>query len=336
MFRSFAHRLSTDTADLPDEGPLASFAGATAWLNSEPLTPEALRGKVVAVDFWTYTCVNWLRTLPYVRAWASKYRDQGLVVIGAHTPEFRFEHGIENVRESLTWFSVDWPVAQDNDYAVWRAFNNHYWPALYLADANGRIRYHHFGEGEYAMTEMAIQRLLMDSGASDVDQDLVMVEPTGLEVPADWRYVQSPETYVGYGQASGFANQDDAAFDRSHLYAPFTLGPNEWYLAGRWTVAHHAGIVDEPGARIAFRFHARDLNLVMAPAVRGESVPFRVTLDGQALAAAHGDDTDESGNGILNDQRTYQLIRQSGAIDWRTAEIQFESAGAEAYCFTFG
>ena len=336
LVRSLAHRLAGENLELPDEGVLASFAGATAWLNSAPLTPEGLRGKVVLVDFWTYTCVNWLRTLPYVRAWATKYRAQGLVVVGAHTPEFGFEHDLDNVRDSLGWFKVDWPVAQDNDYGVWRAFNNHFWPALYLADAQGRIRYHHFGEGEYAATEMAIQQLLMAAGATDVDQNLVMVEPHGLEVAADWRVVQSGETYVGYGQSSGFANEDVAAFDRAHVYAPRTLRLNEWALTGNWTVTEHAGVVNEPRARVSFRFHARDLNLVMAPSTRGAALPFRVTLDGAPLGEAHGDDADADGTGTLSDQRTYQLIRQPGVVIDRTAEIEFLAAGAEAYCFTFG
>jgi len=336
LVRSLAHRLAGDNLELPDEGALATFAGATAWLNSAPLTPEALRGKVVLVDFWTYTCVNWLRTLPYVRAWATKYRDQGLVVVGAHTPEFPFEHDLDNVRDSLGWFKVDWPIAQDNDYGVWRAFSNHFWPAVYLADAQGRIRYHHFGEGEYAATEMAIQRLLMAAGVTDVDQNLVMVEPHGLEVPADWRVVQSGETYVGYGQASGFANEDAAAFNQAHVYTPRTLRLNEWALDGDWTVTEHAGVVHAPGAKVSFHFHARDLNLVMAPAQRGAALPFRVTLDGAPLGAAHGDDTDTDGNGMLSEQRTYQLIRQPGVITDRTAEIEFLVEGAEAYCFTFG
>src|SRR3954451_6477874 len=223
---SFAHRLATDVADLPVEGRLPSFEGATAWLNSEPLTPESLRGRVVLVDFWTYTCVNWLRTLPYVREWAHKYRDAGLTVVGVHTPEFGFEHSLDNVSKSLGWFGVDWPVAQDNDFGVWRAFDNHYWPALYLADREGRRRYHHFGEGEYAMAEMAIQQLLADSGTAQFDRNLVMAEPRGLEVPADWRFVQSGETYLGYEQAIGYVD------------TPRTLHLNEWSLSGDWTVGH--------------------------------------------------------------------------------------------------
>ena len=271
-----------------------------------------------------------------MRAWANKYRDQGLVVVGAHTPEFRFEHDLDNVRDSLTWFKVDWPVAQDNDYGIWRAFDNHYWPAIYLADADGQIRFQHFGEGEYPATEMAIQQLLMDAGATDIDQELVMVDPHGLEVSADWRQVQSPETYVGYGQATGSANEDPAAFDRPTVYSPVSIGLNEWFLEGNWTAARHAGIANEPGAKIGFRFHARDLNLVMGPAARGGSGGFRVTLDGQPLGDSHGEDATADGRGTLNAQRTYQLIRQVGPITERTAQIEFLAPGAEAYCFTFG
>jgi thiol-disulfide isomerase/thioredoxin len=325
LFRSLAHHLAGDEAPLPIEGRLAPFKGATSWLNSEPLTPEALKGRVVLVDFWTYTCVNWLRTLPYVRAWARKYRDAGLTVIGAHTPEFGFEHDVDNVRASLGWFDVDWPVAVDSDYGVWRAFDNHYWPAVYLADADGNLRYHHFGEGEYVMTEMAIQQLLAEAGASNFDTDLVMVEPRGLELSADWRVVQSGETYLGYGQASGFANEDLAAYDQPHQYTATRLRLNEWALTGNWTAARHAALLNEAGGRVAFRFRARDVNLVMAPATKGQSVPFRLFLDGQP-----------AGSGVLSDARTYQLIRQSGSVAERTFEIEFEAPDVEVYCFTFG
>jgi thiol-disulfide isomerase/thioredoxin len=336
LIRSFAHRLGGDAAGLPDEGGLASFERATTWLNSAPLTPAGLRGRVVLVDFWTYTCVNWLRTLPYIRAWAHKYADDGLTVVGVHTPEFGFEHDVENVVRQSAALGVDWPVAVDNDYGVWRAFANHFWPALYLADADGRLRYHHFGEGEYAMSEMAIQQLLRDGGATDLKQDLVTVEPQGLEVVADWRTLQSAETYVGYGQSSGFAQQSVAAFDQPREYAAVPLRLNEWALAGSWTVARHAGISDAAGARIAFRFQARDVNLVMSPARLGNAIPFRVRLDGQPPAGANGGDADTDGGGVLDEQRTYQLIRQRGPIDERVFEIEFLAAGAEAYCFTFG
>ena len=224
LLRSLAHRLAGDAAELPVEGRLASFEGATGWLNSEPLTPEGLRGRVVLVDFWTYTCINWIRTLPYVRAWAAKYADAGLTIVGVHTPEFGFERDLDNIVAHTRGFGVEYPVAIDSDYGVWQAFANHFWPAVYLADAEGRIRFHHFGEGEYAMTEMVIQQLLIDAGAEDVDQDLVEVEPRGLEVAADWRTLRSPETYTGYGQSTGFASDDVAAFDRPHVYAASARG----------------------------------------------------------------------------------------------------------------
>jgi thiol-disulfide isomerase/thioredoxin len=337
LIRSIAHRLAGDLLALPDEGRLASFDGATTWLNSEPLTPEGLRGRVVLVDFWTYTCVNWLRTLPYIRAWAGKYRDAGLTVIGVHTPEFGFERDIDNVVAHTRTFGVEYPIAVDSDYAVWRNFANHFWPAVYIADAAGRIRHHHFGEGEYAQTEMVIQQLLLDAGANEIDQGLVAVEPRGLEVAAEWRTLQSPETYAGYGQSTGFASQDVAAFDKPRVYAAQARLPlNYWDLSGNWTFARHAAILNQPGGRIAFRFHARDLNLVMGPASRGESIPFRVYLDGEIAAESNGSDVEPDGSGSLNDQRTYQLIRQPGVIAERTFEIEFLEAGAEAYCFTFG
>ena len=337
LLRSIAHRLAGEQVALPVEGHLARFDGATGWLNSEPLTPEGLRGRVVLVDFWTYTCVNWLRTLPYIRAWAAKYRDAGLTVVGVHTPEFGFERDVDNVVAAVRDFRVDHPVAIDSAYGVWSAFANHYWPAVYIADAEGRLRYHHFGEGEYAATEMVIQQLLMDAGVDGVDQDLVAVEPVGLEVAADWRTLGSPETYVGYGQSSGFAQEEVARFDEPQAYAlPARLSLNQWALAGEWVVARHAGLLRAPGGRIAFRFHARDVNLVMGPASRGTAVPFRVLLDGQSVGAEHGTDVDDAGNGAVDEQRTYQLIRQPGPIAERTFEIAFTAAGVEAYCFTFG
>ena len=336
MLRSLIHRPAGEGAALADEGALAPFTRANSWLNSSPLTPDGLRGRVVVVDFWTYTCVNWLRTLPYVRAWAAKYRLAGLTVVGVHTPEFGFEHDLDNVTKMSERLGVDWPVAVDNDYGVWQAFNNHYWPALYLADAGGRIRYHHFGEGEYAMSEMVIQQLLAEAGAADVDRELVNVEPVGLEVAADWRTLQSPETYVGYGQASGFTQQASARFDTPADYTAVAVRLNDWALSGNWTVARHAGIANRAGARIAFRFHARDVNLVMGPAERGTAIPFRVLLDGLPLGEAAGVDADPDGRGLLNEQRTYQLIRQPGPVAERTVEVEFDDAGAEAYCFTFG
>ena len=337
LLRSLAHRVAGDTADLPVEGHFASFDGATGWLNSEPLTPEGLRGRVVLVDFWTYTCINWLRTLPYVRAWSTKYAAAGLTVVGVHTPEFGFERDLDNIVEQARNFGVDYPIAIDSQYGVWGAFANHFWPAVYLADEQGRIRFHHFGEGEYAMTEMVIQQLLIDAGAQDIDQDLVAVEPRGLEVAADWRTSESSETYTGYGQSTSFASDDVAAFDRPHVYAARQGLPlNYWDLSGNWTVARHAAILNETGGRIAFQFHARDVNLVMGPASKGAAIPFRVYLDGQVADGAHGTDVEPSGGGTVTDQRTYQLIRQTGEIADRRFEIEFLDAGLEAYCFTFG
>ena len=283
MIRSVAHRLAGDRPDLPVEGRLPSFDGATGWLNSEPLTPEGLRGRVVLVDFWTYTCVNWLRTLPYIRAWVEKYADQGLTVIGVHTPEFGFEHDVDNVSAQARDLRVEYPIALDNDYGVWTAFANHFWPAVYLADAEGRIRYHHFGEGEYAMTEMVIQQLLMDAGADGIDQDLVSVDPRrpgGRRRLADAALIRDLRR-VWPERGLRLRGRRDA-FDEPHRYELPPLRLNQWGLSGTWTVARHAGLSHEPGGRVAFRFQARDLNLVMGPAVRGASVPFRVLLDGDA------------------------------------------------------
>jgi thiol-disulfide isomerase/thioredoxin len=334
--RSIAHRLAGDAVELPVEGELASFEGATGWLGSEPLTPAGMRGRVVLVDFWTYTCVNWLRTVPYVRAWASKYAPAGLTVIGVHTPEFGFEHELENVVLHARRLGVDYPVAIDSDYRVWRAFGNHYWPAVYLADAEGRIRFHHFGEGEYAMTEMAIQRLLVDAGAAGLDEELVTVEPRGLEVAADWGTLRSPETYLGYAQSTGFASPDPVWDERHSYVVPSTLGLNEWAVSGRWTLAGHAAVAHEPGCRIAVRFHARDVNLVMGPVTKGPAIPFKVSLDGRPAEDALGTDVPAGTEGVVTTQRTYQLVRQVGPITDRTLEIEFLEGGIEAYCLTFG
>jgi thiol-disulfide isomerase/thioredoxin len=337
LLRSIAHRLSGDTVDLPVESHLPSFEGATGWLNSGPLAPEGVRGRVVLVDFWTYTCVNWLRTLPYVRAWAAKYGREGLTVVGVHTPEFGFERDVDNIVTQSRVFGVEYPIAVDSDYRVWRAFANHFWPAIYLADTEGRIRYHHFGEGEYAMTEMAIQQLLLDAGAAEVDQGLVSVDPQGLEVAADYRSLRSPETYLGYGQASGFASPDGLQEDRAYDYpAPTRLGLNYWAPTGTWTITDRAAVLAEPGGRIAFRFQARDVNLVMGPAKRGTAIRYRVSLDGQPANGAQGSDVERDGDGTVTGQRTYQLIRQPAEIGERTFEIEFLDAGVEAYCFTFG
>jgi thiol-disulfide isomerase/thioredoxin len=337
LIRSIVHRLAGEEVPLGVEGRLASFEGATEWLNSDPLTPEDLRGRVVLVDFWTYTCVNWLRTLPHLRARAAKYQGDGLTVIGVHTPEFGFEGDIDNVIAQARTLGVEYPIAVDSDYAVWSAFANHFWPALYIADAEGQIRFHHFGEGEYPMTEMVIQQLLRDAGADGIDQDLVMVDARGLEVAADWQTLQSPETYVGYNQSTGFAQEGAASFDEPRVYTlPELLRLNEWGLSGSWTVAGHAAVLIEPGGRIAFQFHARDLNLVMGPSSHGASIPFQVFLDAKLATDAHGTDVGPDGSGVVSEQRTYQLIRQPGAIGDHRFEVEFSDAGVEAYCFTFG
>jgi thiol-disulfide isomerase/thioredoxin len=305
-------------------GPLSSLAGATTWLNAPPLTAEGLRGKVVLVDFCTYTCVNWLRTLPDVRAWAEKYGPHGLVVIGAHTPEFAFEHDVENVRRALAAMRVTYPIAVDNEYAIWNGFSNQYWPALYLLDAQGAIRFTHFGEGAYDESERMIQQALDAAGARGFSQEMVKVEARGLEVSADWNDVESGETYLGSDQTERFVR--NAA----------RLRLNEWSVMGDWTLGRKAVALHKPNGKILYRFHARDVNLVMGPAVRGTSPRFVVRLDGAAPANAQGADVDGQGQGVVTEQRTYQLIRQQRPIVDRQFDIEFLDAGVEAFCFTFG
>jgi thiol-disulfide isomerase/thioredoxin len=324
-------------AKLRAETRLPGFDGATDWLNSEPLTPEGLRGRIALVDFWTYTCINWLRTLGYVRAWHEKYRDQGLVVVGVHTPEFPFERDADNVRWAAKYQRVEYPIALDPDYAVWRAFANNYWPAVYIADAEGRIRHNHFGEGGYIECEMAVQMLLREAGRSDVPEGLVSVGDEGFEAQADWQTLGSPETYLGYQQAQNFVSADGAEFDEPHDFAvPDRLERNQWALAGNWTFGPGASVLNEADGRLVFRFHARDVNLVMGPPEGGSSIPFRVAVDGEPPDDAHGIDVDAGGNGTLDRPRLHQLIRESGSITDRTVEISFLAPGAEAYCFTFG
>jgi thiol-disulfide isomerase/thioredoxin len=333
----FGERRHHGPAPLSDEGHLPGFDGATGWLNSPPLTSEGLRGNVVLVDFWTYTCINWLRTLGYVRAWAETYRDHGLVVIGVHTPEFPFERDEDNVREAAKDMKVEYPIALDSDYAVWRAFGNHYWPAVYTADADGRIRHHHFGEGAYMECERVIQQLLRESGRADVADDLVSVVPDGLEAQADWTHLESPETYLGYEQAQNFASSGRPRLDEPHTYeVPDVMRLNDWALSGDWTIGSRASVLNEADGRIAFRFHARDVHLVMGPPARGTTIPFRVLVDGEPPGEAHGLEVDEDGRGTLSQQRLHQLIRQPGSIEDRTFEITFLAPGAEAYAFTFG
>jgi hypothetical protein len=318
------------------EGHLPGFEGATGWLNSEPLTVQGLRGKVVLADFWTYTCINWLRTLGYVRAWAAKYEDQELVVVGVHTPEFGFEADPENVTEAARALNVPYPIALDPDYAVWQAFANHYWPAVYIADGEGRIRHHHFGEGGYEECEMVIQQLLREAGQDGVSDDLVQDSGEGLEAQADWGTLGSPETYVGYQQGHSFASPGGATIDEGRTYSvPDPLRLNSWALSGDWTVEGRASVLSRPGGAIAYHFHARDVHLVLRSR-EGTQVPFRVLLNGAPPGPAHGLDVDEEGNGTLIQPRLYQLIRQPGPIADRTFEITFDGAGVEAYVFTFG
>jgi thiol-disulfide isomerase/thioredoxin len=304
---------------------LRNFEGATGWLNSPPIGPAELRGKVVVVDFWTYTCVNWLRTLPYVRAWADKYKDQGLVVIGVHTPEFEFEKNPDNVRRAARDMQVRYPVGIDSQYSVWRAFDNHAWPAVYLIDARGRVRYTHFGEGEYAATEKMIQQLLVEAGAASVPRDLVSPDARGSEVGADWANVKSPETYLGHQRSESRV-----------AVAPTRLRLNQWTSSGDWMAKKDAVLLNKPNGRIAYRFHARDVNLILGPASAGNSVRFRVLIDGKPPGTAHGADSDAQGNGAVSEQRLYQLVRQPGSIADRLFEIEFIDPGVEAFAFTFG
>jgi hypothetical protein len=297
-----------------------SLGGATEWLHSEPLGPAELRGQVVLVNFWTLTCINWLRQEPYVRAWSRAYRDDGLVVIGVHTPEFSFEHELELVRQATREREIDYPVALDNDYEIWTAFANHYWPALYFADRDGVIRDQHFGEGRYEQSERVIQALL------GVERELVSVEGTGVEAEADWDHLRTPETYLGYARSARFEPAESP---------PERLLLGEWALTGEWTVESERLVLDRPGGSIAFRFHARDAHLVMSPGA-SDPIPFRVLLDGEAPGPSHGVDVDGEGNGLLRDGRMYQLVRQHDRVRERTLEITFLEPGAEAYSFTFG
>jgi thiol-disulfide isomerase/thioredoxin len=309
---------------------MPSLGGATGWLNSEPLGPAELRGHTVLVNFWTLTCINWLRQEPYVRAWSQAYRDDELIVIGVHTPEFSFEHELDLVRQATKERAIDYPVALDNQYDVWSAFDNHYWPALYFVDAEGVIRDQHFGEGRYEQSERVIQQLL------GVERELVSVEGVGVEAETDWDNLRTPETYLGYDRSEHFASPEGAAFDERHAYErPARLRLNHWALAGEWTIGREKAQLDQAGGSIAYRFHARDAHLVLSPGAR-ESIPFRVLLDGDAPGTSHGEDVDEDGNGVLRDGRLYQLVREHDAVGERTLEITFLEPGAEAYVFTFG
>jgi len=303
---------------------LASLSSATEWFNSPPLTAEGLRGKVVLVQFGTYSCINWIRTLPYVRAWDEKYRDQGLVVLGVHSPEFEFEKQLTRVGRAVEGFRVHYPVAVDNDFAIWRAFGNRYWPALYLIDGQGRVRYRHFGEGDYERSERAIQELLDEEGARGVGRELVSVAGRGIEAPADWVNLRSPETYLGSERSENRVSPEAR------------LRLNQWALEGKWTVRRQAAVLEEADGRLTHRFHARDLNLVMAPGADGRPVRFLILIDGQEPGPAHGVDVDEQGNGTVDEPRMYQLIRQPGGITDRRFEIEFLDPGVEVFVFTFG
>lgn len=322
---------------LADEGSLPSLAGATEWINSAPLTPESLRGKVVLVDFWTYSCINCLRTLPYVRAWAEKYKDAGLVVVGVHAPEFAFEKLPANVRRATKDLGIGFPVAVDSNYAIWRAFGNQYWPAFYVVDAQGRIRHHQFGEGQYAKSEQVIQQLLAEAGRPVVPADTVSPEGQGTQAAPAESPALSGETYLGYERAQSFASPGGIAKDRARVYpAASSLRANQWALSGEWTVESERAVLARANGRVAYRFHARDLHLVLGPSADGKPVRFKVLIDGKPPLADHGTDTDAQGNGTIDGQRLYQLVRQTANEKDRLFEIEFLDAGAQAYVFTFG
>ena len=321
---------------LADEGPLPDLASAIGWLNSTPLSSKSVRGKVVLVNFWTYSCINSLRELPYMKAWAAKYKDAGLVVIGVHTPEFGFEKRRGNVERAVRDYNVGYPVALDSNYAVWQAFHNEYWPADYIIDAKGRIRYHHFGEGEHDKSERVIQELLRENGASGWDESTVAASGAGVEA-APGSDEESPETYVGYGRAERFASSEHQSHDAKKTYSvPATLKLNRWGLSGSWTAGEESTVSQAAGAKIVFRFHSRDLHIVLGPTKDGNPVRFRVTLDGAAPGDCHGIDSAPDGAGEVREPRLYQLIRQKGPITDRTFEIELIDVGVQAFSFTFG
>lgn len=325
------------TSSLPVEGQLPSLAGAVQWLNTAPLTAEQLKGKVVLVDFWTYSCINCLRTLPYVKAWADKYRDQGLVVIGVHAPEFAFERDVNNVTKAMKDLGIHYPVAIDNDYKIWRAFDNQYWPAHYFADAEGRIRYHHFGEGAYDESERVIQELLREAGNSQITTDLIDASGNGVQQAANMSDVKSPETYLGFERAEHFVSPGGAKSNQVTDYStPQHLSLNTWGLDGLWNIGSEQASLKAPQGKIVYRFHARDLHLVLGPGSDGQPVRFKVSIDGQAPGDAHGTDVAPDGSGTVTEQRLYQLVRQSGDVTDHTFSIEFNDPGVSAYAFTFG
>lgn len=327
--------MAEESGDLPVEGKMPSIDGAVEWLNSPPLTRETLKGKIVLIDFWTYSCINCLRALPYVEAWAKKYKDKGLVVIGVHAPEFAFEKNISNVKRAVSDLGITYPVAIDNNYAIWRAFNNEYWPAHYFIDAEGNIRHHHFGEGNYDGSERVIQKLLAEAGNKNVSKDIVSVSGSGIEAQSS-DAAMSPETYVGYRRAENFVSPGGAVRDASHDYARALLNLNDWALNGNWTITPEHAVSNAPNGSITYKFHARDLHLVLGPQPDGKPVRFKVTIDGKTPGESRGADTDANGEGTVTEQRLYQLVRQTGQIADRTFEIQFLDPGVQAYAFTFG
>jgi thiol-disulfide isomerase/thioredoxin len=314
-----------------------SLGRAIEWINSPPLSTPQLRGKVVLVDFWTYSCINWRRTMPYLRSWAEKYRDHGLVVIGVHTPEFGFEKDIDNVRRATREQHIDYPVAIDSDYEIWEAFDNHYWPALYFVDAQGRIRHQQFGEGNYDQLEAVIVELLAEAGHSLPAPELAELEGHGAEAAADWKNLRSPETYLGYGRSGTFASTTAALLETAQRHdAPARLRLNQWAFAGHWTTLRESAVLHQAGGRITYRFHARDVHLVMGPGAGGKPVRFRVSIDGDPPGASRGVDVDSDGRGVVDQPRMYTLIRQSSPIVDRLFEIEFLDPGAEVFVFTFG
>ncbi len=321
---------------LPPEGIMPPLSGAVEWLNSPPLTREGLKGKVVLVDFWTYSCINCLRSIPYIKAWAEKYKDQGLVVIGVHTPEFAFEKSAANVKNAVADLKIGYPVAIDSNFAIWRAFGNQYWPAHYFIDAEGRIRHHHFGEGDYGESEHIIQTLLQEAGDRNVTSGIVSVKASGAEAASDASSVRSLETYIGYERAENFVSPGGAVRDKPHTYADGSPELNEWGLLGDWTVKAEHAVLDQKDGGIVFKFHARDLHLVLGPPPDGKTIRFLVKIDGKAPGASHGSDAGPGGEGAVTEQRLYQLVRQSGPVADHTFEIQFLDPGVEAYAFTFG
>ncbi|OON62758.1 hypothetical protein B0920_04805 [Massilia sp. KIM] len=321
---------------LPVKGSSPGFAGATTWLNGTPLNAQQLKGKVVLVDFWTYSCINCIRTFPYLRAWADKYRDQGLVVVGVHTPEFKFEQDLSNVNAALARYKIDFPVAVDSDYRIWEAWNNQYWPAFYLVDAKGKIRFQHFGEGDYAKVERAIQSLLVEANGKPVDESIVNPSGAAEQMAPDLANVGSGEAYLGYRKAQDFRSPERLKPDSPRDYTVGKLNVNQWGLFGQWNVGAERAVVAQPGAGVAHQFSARDLHLVMGPGAPGRKVRIKVTVDGRAPGADHGADVDAEGNGVVTETRLHQLVRQSGKVGQRRFEVRFLDAGAQAYAFTFG